>query len=89
MQGASTIQELVVLEIPFPYSPLLSQNQTDTRITLLDSCLSSPLLAEYTDVVYSGTLYHFKKLLFGISPLLVLGCITNCIWKGLDWDDSN
>lgn len=35
MQGASTIHEFVALEIPFPYSPLLSQNQTDTHITFL------------------------------------------------------
>jgi hypothetical protein len=26
--------EFVALEIPFPYTPLLSQNQTDTHITI-------------------------------------------------------
>lgn len=69
MHGTSTMHEFVALEIPFPYSPLLSSLSEPNRyphypFTPVSLLCFSP---QYTDGVYSGTLYHFKKLLFGIS----------------------
>jgi hypothetical protein len=44
--------EFVALEIPFPYSPLLSQNQTDTHITIsLLSLFSASCLSTHTGTV--------------------------------------